>query len=104
MRLPSFDCRAGFDQRAVWALRMVGVNLKEHVWSSGKLKDHCIRFTFVGDREMAKGVIADFIADECNGHNCRFYAQNNDPRCCYVLFDEERLERYVEGETHATES
>jgi len=104
MRLPPFDCRSGFDQRVVWALRMVGVNLKEHVWSSGKLKDHCIRFTFVGDREMAKGVIANFIHDEYHGTHCRFYAENNDPRACYVLFDEGRFERYVEGETHAAES
>jgi hypothetical protein len=87
MRPPSFDCRSGFDQRAVWALRMVGVNLKEYVWCSGRRHDHCIRFTFVGDREMAKGVIADFIDDEYNGTNCRFYAVNNDPRDCYVFFD-----------------
>lgn len=104
MRLPPFDCRSGFDQRTVWALRMVGVHLKEHVWSSGRRSDHRIRFSFVGDREMAKGILADFIADEFEGKNCRFYAEINDPRCCYVLFDEGRLERYVQGETHASES
>lgn len=53
---------------------------------------------------MAKGVITDFIADEFRGTNCRFYAENNDPRCCYVLFDEGRMERYVQGEIHASEN
>jgi len=90
MRLPPYDCRADFDMRVVWAMRMVGVNLKEHVWCSGRRTDQCIRFTFVGDREMSKGVILDFIADEFNGTHCRFYAVNNDPRDCYVLFDEGR--------------
>jgi hypothetical protein len=92
MRPPPFDSRSGFDQRAVWALRMVGVNLKEYVWSAARRTDHCIRFTFVGDREMAKGVMADFIADEYNGTNCRFYAVNSDPRDCYVIFDIGRTE------------
>lgn len=104
MRLPQFDCRSGFDQRVVWAMRVVGVDLKEHVWSSGRRKNHCLLFTFRGDREMAKGVVTDFIKDEFDGVNCRFYAEQTQPSACYVLFDEGRQERYVEGETHASET
>jgi hypothetical protein len=89
--LPPLNVRSGFDMRTVWALRMVGVNLTEHLWSSGRRKDHVIRFTFHGDREMAKGVIEDFISDEFNGTNCRFYAVNSNPRDCYVLFDEGKV-------------
>lgn len=97
MRPFPFDCRSGFDQRVLWALRMVGVHLKEHVWSKGRRKDHCIRFWFTGDREMVKGVIVDFIADEYDGVNCRFYTENNDPRCCYVLFDQVRHEYHAQS-------
>lgn len=83
---------------------MVGVDLIEHVWCSGRLKDHRITFTYHGDREMAKGIIADYIADEHKGTNCRFYASQSHKSECYVLFDEGRLERYAEGETHAAQS
>lgn len=91
-----YDCRSGFDSRVVWALRMVGVNLKEHVWSSGKLKGHCIRFTYICDSEFAKGIISDFIADEYEGSNCKFFASRDDKRSAYVIYDEGRVHIHVE--------
>jgi hypothetical protein len=99
-----YDCRSAFDNRVIWALRMVGIELLGHMWSSGRRKDHRIDFSFRCDTEMAKGVLVDLIADEFDGYNCRFFATPGTPKHCYVLFDEGRLERYVEGETHAAES
>lgn len=84
--------RAGFDRRVVWALRMVGVNLGEHTWYAGRRGGQQISFTFHGDLEMTKGVIQDFIEDEFNGTNLKFFARLNNPHECYVIFDEGRTE------------
>jgi len=88
MSLPEQTLQMGFDMRAVWALRMVGVNLGHHYWQSGRRKGHKITFTFHGDREMTVGVLEDFIHDEYNGTNCRFFASQSKPGECYVIFDE----------------
>jgi hypothetical protein len=85
--------REGFDMRVVWALRMVGVNLGSHLWRAGCRKGHKITFTFHGHRDMAVGVLTDFIEDEYNGINCRFFSEQARPGQCYVLFDEGRTPR-----------
>jgi hypothetical protein len=89
-KLPEQTLRSGFDQRTVMALCMVGVVLGSHYWHSLRRKDHYITFRFHGDREIVKGVLTDFIEDEFNGTNCRFYASQDDPTECYVVFDEGR--------------
>jgi len=90
MALPEQTLRMGFDSRVVDALRMVGVNLGSHFFNSGRRKGHKITFTFHGNREMTVGVLTDFISDEFNGTNCRFFSEQANPGQCYVIFDEGR--------------
>lgn len=86
--------QSGFDRRVVWALRMVGVHLGVYINRPLTSKAHRITFTFIGDPEMVKGVLTDFIQDEFDGRNVRFFADSRDNRQCFATFDVGKGKRY----------
>jgi len=87
MRFPwGIDCDSGIDGQARFILEKLGViavALEAHPDSFHKW---IFRFTFSGDRELAKYHVETFLADEYNGRDVQFFARPSNPSQCYAIF------------------
>lgn len=59
----------------------------ELLWTTGSTLDHCLKFRFTGDREIAKWNLTAFLEMYHLATNIRFYADSRDATQCFVLYD-----------------
>jgi len=82
-----YDWQKALDPRAVLALGKLGVNAYRIIGQPGRLKGCKLCFTYTGDSEQVKHIVASFLQDEFDATNIKFWVNQNDRSQVYATFD-----------------
>jgi hypothetical protein len=82
-----YDWQKYLDPRAVMALRKLGVNASRIIGQPGSMKACKFCFTYTGDSEQVKHIVATFLQDEYNATRVQFWVNQSDRTQVYATFN-----------------